>query len=55
MSKTTRDNAHAVGGATYSKHRLAQISHYFLSNDNERLPVWKNTIIIPILLGSKKK
>ncbi len=53
MSKTTHDNAHAVGSATYSKHRLAQISHYFLSNDNERLPVWKNTIIIPILLGSK--
>ncbi|MEE8379967.1 MAG: hypothetical protein V3R49_06300 [Gammaproteobacteria bacterium] len=36
-----------------SKHRLTDISHHFLSNENERLPVWKNTFIIPVLLSSK--
>jgi len=53
MSKITRNNAHAVSDVTYSKHRLAQISHYFLSNENERLPAWENTAVIPILLGLK--
>ena len=36
-----------------SKHRLAEISHHFLSNGNERLPAWENTLVIPVLLGSK--
>lgn len=36
-----------------SKHRLTDISHHFLSNENERLPAWKNTFIIPVLLSSK--
>ena len=40
-------------GPTVSKHRLKDISHHFLSNENERLPVWKNTFIIPVLLSSK--
>ena len=40
-------------GPTISKHRLADISHHFLSNENDRLPVWKNTFIIPVLLSSK--
>jgi hypothetical protein len=40
-------------GPTVSKHRLTDISHHFLSNENERLPVWKNTFIIPVLLSSK--
>lgn len=40
-------------GPTVSKHRLTDISHHFLSDENERLPVWKNTFIIPVLLSSK--
>jgi len=36
-----------------SKHRLAEISHHFLSDSNERSPAWKNTSIVPVLLGSK--
>lgn len=36
-----------------SKHRLAEISHHFLSDENERSPAWKNTAIVPVLLGSK--
>lgn len=40
-------------GSTISKHRLTDISHHFLSDENERLPVWKNTFIIPVLLSSK--
>lgn len=36
-----------------SKHRLAEISHHFLSNENERSPAWQNTTTIPVLLGSK--
>ena len=36
-----------------SKHRLAEISHHFLSDENERSPAWKNTSIIPIILGSR--
>ena len=40
-------------GATGSKHRLTDIGHHFLSNEDERLPVWKNTFIIPVLLSSK--
>ena len=40
-------------GPTISKHRLTDISHHFLSEENERLPVWKNTFIIPVLLSSK--
>jgi hypothetical protein len=40
-------------GAMRSKHRLAEISHHFLSNEDERLPTWNNTIVIPVLLGSQ--
>ncbi|WP_455218300.1 hypothetical protein [Kaarinaea lacus] len=36
-----------------SKHRLTDISHHFLSNENDRLPAWKHTFIIPVLLSSK--
>lgn len=36
-----------------SKHRLSEISHHFLSDENERSPTWKNTTTIPVLLGSK--
>lgn len=43
-----------IPGAIRSKHRLAEISHHFLSNENERSPAWQNTTIIPILLGSEK-
>jgi hypothetical protein len=43
---------HAVAGIK-SKHRLAEISHHFLSDENERSPAWKNTSIIPIILGSR--
>jgi len=43
-----------IPGAIRSKHRLAEISHHFLSNENERSPAWQNTTIIPILLGSKQ-
>lgn len=40
-------------GPIASKHRLTDISHHFLSDENERLPAWKNTYIIPVLLSSK--
>jgi hypothetical protein len=43
----------AKKGPVASKHRLTDISHHFLSNENERLPAWKNTFIIPVLLSSK--
>lgn len=43
-------NAH---GTVKSKHRLADISHHFLSDSDERLPIWQNSHIIPVLLGSK--
>lgn len=36
-----------------SKHRLAGISHLFLSDAGERLPKWRNTLIMPVLLVSK--
>jgi hypothetical protein len=47
------DRDAAGKGHTASKHRLTDISHHFLSNENERLPAWKNTFIIPVLLSSK--
>jgi len=53
MSKTTPNNAYAGSSTTLSKHCLAQISHYFLSEINEPPPIWKNTTIIPVLLGSR--
>lgn len=40
-------------GPAASKHRLTDISHHFLSDENERLPAWKSTFIIPVLLSSK--
>lgn len=36
-----------------SKHRLADISHHFLSDSDERTAVWHSSHIIPVLLGSK--
>lgn len=53
MSKITPDNEQTLAGGIRSKHRLAQISHHFLSNENERMPAWENTTVIPVLLGSK--
>lgn len=47
------DRKNGTTGATSSKHRLSDISHHFLSNENERLPAWKSTFIIPVLLSSK--
>lgn len=52
MSDLTINKQSILGGIS-SKHRLAEISHHFLSNENERPPTWQNTTIIPILLGSK--
>lgn len=52
MKKEINKGARPMG-PTVSKHRLTDISHHFLSNENERLPVWKNTFIIPVLLSSK--
>lgn len=46
------ENQQAVN-AIRSKHRLAEISHHFLSEGNERLPAWEKTTVIPVLLGSK--
>ncbi len=40
-------------GIIRSKHRLSEISHHFLSEENQRSPTWKNTSTIPVLLGSK--
>jgi hypothetical protein len=42
-----------ASGAMRSKHRLAEISHHFLSNEDDRLPTWNNTTVIPVLLGSQ--
>ncbi|MCF6338184.1 MAG: hypothetical protein L3J84_09580 [Gammaproteobacteria bacterium] len=53
MSKIPPNNAYAGSSTTLAKHHLAQISHYFLSDINEYPPVWKNTTIIPVLLGSR--
>jgi len=53
MSIMLHNNAQATATVIRSKHRLADISHHFLSNENERLPAWENTTVIPVLLGSK--
>ncbi len=37
---------------TQPPQRLTDISHYFLSDANERLPIWQHTAIIPVLLSS---
>ncbi len=52
MKNEINKKTHSMG-PTMSKHRLTNISHHFLSDENERLPVWKNTFIIPVLLSSK--
>jgi hypothetical protein len=52
MNKELNEKAQSMR-SSISKHRLTDISHHFLSNENERLPVWKNTFIIPVLLSSK--
>lgn len=46
-------NRKVTSDAIHSKHRLADISHHFLSNENERLPAWEKTTVIPVLLASK--
>ena len=51
--KNEMKNGSRSMGPSISKHRLTDISHHFLSNENERLPVWKNTFIVPVLLSSK--
>ena len=38
---------------TLSKQRLAAISHHFLSEIDERSPIWKNTAVVPVLLSSR--
>ena len=48
-----RKDINSSKGPVISKHRLTDISHHFLSDENERLPVWQNTYIIPVLLCSK--
>lgn len=53
MSKMIHNNVQTIGNTIQSKHRLAEISHHFLSDENERLPAWKNTTVIPVLLGAK--
>ena len=47
--QSTKSSANHV----MSKHRLAEISHHFLSDENARIPAWKNTCVLPVLLGSK--
>ncbi len=53
MSETIHSNKQTMDSAIRSRHRLAKISHHFLSDENERLPAWENTTVIPVLLGSK--
>jgi hypothetical protein len=53
MPNNIHSNKQTKNNAIRSKHRLAEISHHFLSNENERLPAWENTTVIPVLLGSK--
>lgn len=36
-----------------SRQRLSEISHHFLSDSESREPVWRNTQLVPILIGSK--
>jgi len=52
INKYNRDTQSPLK-ASLSKHRLSEISHHFLSDENERTPVWQNTSIIPVLLSSK--
>jgi hypothetical protein len=40
-------------GSSYSRHRLADISHLYLSDEAERLSQWHNTLIMPVMLVSK--
>lgn len=53
MSEMTK-NKPQTPGSIRSKHRLAEISHHFLSDKDARSPAWKNTTFIPILLSSKQ-
>jgi len=53
MPNDIHNNGQPKSTAIRSKHRLAEISHHFLSNENERFPAWENTTVIPVLLGSK--
>lgn len=53
MPKVIDNQDQRVGKPIMSKHRLAEISHHFLSDGNERSPAWKHTSIVPVLLGSK--
>lgn len=47
------DIPHTKSPGSLSKHRLAHISHLFLSDEGERLTHWRNTLIMPVLLISK--
>ena len=53
MPNVIDNQEQGAGRPIMSKHRLAEISHHFLSDSNERSPAWKNTFIVPVLLGSK--
>jgi hypothetical protein len=53
MSKEIDNQEQGGRGHIMSRHRLAEISHHFLSDEQERLPAWENTFIVPVLLGSK--
>ena len=52
MSNEPSDNSQPPL-ASQSKQRLADISHHFLSDADERTPVWQNSHFIPVLLGSR--
>ena len=58
MSKKVQEKSGArpqqANNYIMSKHRLAEISHHFLSDGDERLPAWQNTYVIPVLLGARK-
>jgi hypothetical protein len=50
---TDLEEKKAAQRAINSRHRLANISHHFLSDLDERAPIWQYSHIVPVLLGSK--
>lgn len=54
LQKKSNTKPQQTSNYIMSKHRLAEISHHFLSDSNERLPAWQNTYVIPVLLGARQ-
>lgn len=53
MKHALDDFSNPYQGVT-TRDRLSEISHFFLSSEEERTPQWQNTLIMPILLTAKQ-